>query len=302
MSDIAAIRDVLSRFWRLRIAVAGDLTLCRTLQVTDAGLVIKSEETIGGIGRVLAALCELTVQIRAAVTVVGDDGVWYELKERFAELTFSADYLQSDSRWTTPVDYQISEAGAARRWRLRHEGALDEALSLPLQMQLRAACRQHDGLVIVDRGPTFEASVIDDEIRRVARHIAEQDARKGLIAWSDAPLGQFAGWWRYLEPEDLPVSIANNDLRAITAAAMEHRETYFVRTKSGLIVAAPDQTAQLLPAQVTADFSPEAILATIAAAGIAGADPLTAAQIGAAAATIAGSVTSGAIAAKIEKK
>ncbi|UUO06882.1 hypothetical protein M4951_00880 [Blastopirellula sp. J2-11] len=302
MSDIAAIRDVLSQFWRLRIAVAGDLTLCRTLHVTEEGRVTKAEDTVGGIGLVLAALCELTVQIRAAVTVVGDDGVWYELKGRFAELTFSTDYLQSDGRWTTPVDYQIIEAGAARRWRLRHDGVLDEALSLPLQMQLRVACRQHDGLVIVDRSPVNEASVIDNEIRRVARHIAEQDARKRLIVWSDAPLGQFAGWWRYLELEDWSASIVDNDLGAISAAATEHRETYFLRTETGLIVAPPGQAAQLLPARARADLSPDAILATIAAAGIAGADPLTAAQIGVAAATISGTVTSGAIAAVIEKK
>lgn len=302
MSDIAAIRDILSQFWRLRIAVAGDLTLCRTLHVSEQGLVTKAAETVGGIGLVLAALRELTVQIRAAVTVVGDDGVWYELKGSFEELTFSTDYLQSDSRWSTPVDYQVNEAGVARRWRLRHAGVLDEALSLPLQMQLRAACRQHDGLVIVDRGFSHEASIIDDEIRRVTRHIAQQESRKRVIVWSNAPLGQFAGCWRYLEPDDAAALLVEQDLETITAAAAEHRETYFVRTEAGLIVAAVDQAAQMLPAQLTVDFAPNAIAATIAAAGIAGADPLTAAQLGVAAATISPPVTSGAIAQQAEKR
>ncbi|WP_158265111.1 hypothetical protein [Blastopirellula marina] len=301
MSDIAAIRDVIAQFWRLRIATAGELTLRRTLRVSEAGLVAKGNDAIGGIGQVLSDLLELTVRLRAAVTVVGDDGVWYDLKGKVEELTFSSDYLQVDARWTTPVDYEIEEAGAVRRWRMRHTEPLDESLSLPLQMQMRAACRQHDGLIVVDRHWADMPGIIDDEIRRVVRNIAEQESRKRLVVWSDAPLGRYAGCWRYQPPGELPDGLADDRLETIAAAATEHRETYFFQTKAGMIVAPPDQTAERIEMTTAADFSPSAVLSAIAAAGIAGGDPAAAGKIGAAAATLAPIVTTGKIAMAIEK-
>ncbi|TWT38628.1 hypothetical protein [Blastopirellula retiformator] len=301
MVDIAALREVISLVWRKRIAVAGDLTLRRSLQVSSEGLVAKEEDAVGGIGLVLRALQDLTVDLRVAVTVVGDDGVWFDLKDHFAELTFATDYLQIDKRWTTPVDYQIREGQEVRQWRMRHEGPLNESLSLPLQMQLRAACRQHDGLVLVDRSWGEEAGIIDEEIRRVARSIAEQEARKRLIVWSDAALGRYARWWRYLPPGELADQLAVGGFEGIAAAATEHRETYFLQTGDGLIVAAPGQPAELVTAPIAADFSPDSVLAAIAAAGISGADSRAAGQIGAAAASLAAPVTTGAIAKVIER-
>ncbi|MFI4876147.1 MAG: hypothetical protein ACIALR_12440 [Blastopirellula sp. JB062] len=300
MSDLAEIRDVISRFWRLRIAAAGDLTLCRTLHVAADGVIEKTEDAVGGIGLALAALHDLTVQLRAAVTVVGDDGVWFDLKERFAELTFSSDYLQSDRRWTTPVDYEIVESGSTRRWRLRHVGELDESLMLPLQMQLRAACRQHDGLILVDRDSPLQRGVVDPEIRRVTRHIAEQESRKRLIVWSDAPLGEYGGCWRYFEPQDLPEGWSKLDFDTISTDATTHGETYFLRTAAGLIVAAPNSAAMELRATVEPQFSSWAVLGAIAAAGIAGADPPISGAIGAAAAALKPPVTAGAIAAALK--
>ncbi|MCC9606551.1 hypothetical protein LOC68_17290 [Blastopirellula sp. JC732] len=301
MVDIAALRDVISLFWRLRIAVAGDLTLRRTLQVSDDGLVAKEEDSVGGIGLVLSALNDLTVQLRVAVTVVGDDGVWFDLKQHFAELTFSTDYLQIDRRWTTPVDYQIYEGDVVRQWRLRHDGPLDESLSLPLQMQLRVASRQHDGLIVVDQAGEQEAGIVDDELRRVVRSIAEQEKRKRLVVWSGAPLGQYAGCWRYVEPGELANSLVEGGLEGVAAAATEHRETYFLQSDDGLIVASPGAPAALVRVKRSTEFSPHCVLAAIAAAAIAGADPLGAAQIGAAAATLSAPVTTGAIAKVIEK-
>lgn len=291
---------MIAQFWRLRIAAVGELTLRRTLRVSSAGLVAKGADMLGGIGQVLTDLRDLTVRLRAAVTVVGDDGVWYDLKGQVEELTFSNDYLQVDARWTTPVDYQIEEAGGVRHWRLRHHAPLDESLSLPLQMQLRAACRQHDGLIVVDRHWDDAPGIIDDELRRVTRHVAEQETRKRLVVWSDAPLGRYAGCWRYQPPGELPTGLAIDDLAGIAAAATEHRETYFLQTATGLIVAAPDQPAEQLATPPAADFSASAVLSAIAAAGIAGGDPACAARIGAAAATLPPIVTTGAIAQVIE--
>ena len=204
------LEEVLERIPRLTIGVIGDLVLDRYLDI-DAALTEPSIETgldayqvtrvrsyPGAAGTVINNLVALGVKRACAVSVIGDDGEGYELRQALAALrvvdaakVFSA----PDRRTPTYTKPMLHAAGQPPRELNRLDIKNRTPLPGPVQDLVMEALAeiwgQVDALLVLDQVSEAECGVITTPVREQLAQLGESEPGKFILADSRERIRRF---------------------------------------------------------------------------------------------------------------
>jgi rfaE bifunctional protein kinase chain/domain len=208
----ARVEEILARIPALTVGVVGDLFLDRYLDL-DASLTEPSLETgldayqvtrvrscPGAAGTVINNLVALGVKRVCAVSVIGDDGEGYELRQVLAALrvvdaakVFSA----PDRRTPTYTKPMLHQAGEPPRELNRLDIKNRSPTPAPLQdlvlEGLAEIWPQVDALLVLDQVSEDECGVITARVREQFAELAEGEPGKFVLADSRERIGLFRG-------------------------------------------------------------------------------------------------------------
>lgn len=270
MLNQETLEAILSNLPRLRIAVLGDLFLDRYLDI-DASLTEPSLETgldayqvtrvrsyPGAAGTVINNLASLGVGTIIPISIIGDDGEGYELRQALAAMpAVDSQFviIRKDRRtptYTKPMlcaprrtPHELNRLDIKNRTRLPRDSedqilaGLDQALP---------AC---DALLVLDQVSERNCGVVTDRVRRaLAQHGAKQPA-KCILVDSRLRVGRFMNVWLKPNLSELQKSRASA-MTALQGAAMlaraRRRPVFCTNGAEGIWVAAPGKPPELAPA------------------------------------------------------
>jgi bifunctional ADP-heptose synthase (sugar kinase/adenylyltransferase) len=204
------VEEILARIPAQTVGVVGDLFLDRYLDI-DAALTEPSIETgldayqvtrvrsyPGAAGTVINNLVALGVKRVCAVSVIGDDGEGYELRQALAALRvvdsgqiFSA----PDRRTPTYTKPMLHEPGQSPRELNRLDIKNRTPLPGPLQDLVMEALTeiwpQVDALLVLDQVSEAECGVISTKVRELLAELGESEPGKFVLADSRARIDLF---------------------------------------------------------------------------------------------------------------
>jgi bifunctional ADP-heptose synthase (sugar kinase/adenylyltransferase) len=186
----AAVERILNGIPGLTVGVLGDLFLDRYLDIDaaltepsietglDAYQVVRVRSYPGAAGTVINNLAALGVKRILPVSVIGDDGEGYELRQALAALRVVAtDHLLSraDRRTPTYTKPMVAEAGRPprelNRLDIKNRSPLPGAAEDFVLGAIRAALRVVDALIVLDQVSEANCGVVTDRVRdELARH------------------------------------------------------------------------------------------------------------------------------------
>ena len=203
------LESLLSAFPKLTIGLVGDLFLDRYLDIEadveeisiETGLEAFQIQSVrnspGALGTVMNNLAALGVGRLVPVTVIGDDGHGYDLKQALQTLPIDGSYLIEDPERLTPTYTKPlkQEADGTRRelnrFDIRTRGPLTAATQQLLNAHVQAAFAACDGLIVLDQINETDWGVVNAETRRVLKSLAEQAPNKVMFVDSRTHLADF---------------------------------------------------------------------------------------------------------------
>ena len=208
------VEQILARIPALTIGVVGDLFLDRYLDL-DASLTEPSIETgldayqvtrvrayPGAAGTVINNLVALGVKRVVAVSVIGEDGEGYELRQALAALRvvdMTRVISAPERRTPTYTKPMLHEAGQPPRELNRLDIKNRIPLAGPLQDRVSAALADlwpHvAALLVLDQVSEPECGVITTRVRAALQELGERQPALPVLADSRAQLGQFRSVW-----------------------------------------------------------------------------------------------------------
>jgi bifunctional ADP-heptose synthase (sugar kinase/adenylyltransferase) len=211
---------LLTRLPHLRIGVLGDLFLDRYLDI-DAALTEPSLETgqgayqvvqvrsyPGAAGTVINNLAALGVGQIVPISVIGNDGEGYELRQALEQLpavhlTHVGQALSAHFRTPTYTKPMLCEAGQAarelNRLDIKNRTPLPEMEALILSA-LEGAWPGVDALIVVDQVSEADCGVVTRGVRRVLADLGAKEGERLILVDSRARLGLFEN--ATLKPND----------------------------------------------------------------------------------------------------
>jgi bifunctional ADP-heptose synthase (sugar kinase/adenylyltransferase) len=188
-----AVERFLNGIPRLTIGVLGDLFLDRYLDIDaeltepsietglDAYQIVRVRSYPGAAGTVINNLAALGVKRILPVSVIGDDGEGYELRQSLAALDVVApDHLLSraDRRTPTYTKPMIAEAGRPprelNRLDIKNHSRLPADAEDFVIAAMRAVLRVADALVVLDQVSEADCGVVTARVRdELARYAAD---------------------------------------------------------------------------------------------------------------------------------
>ncbi|MCD6351846.1 MAG: carbohydrate kinase [Armatimonadetes bacterium] len=196
------MREILAGFPQATIAVVGDFFLDKYL-ILDAALTEVSLETgldayqvvdkrlsPGAAGTVANNLSALRVGRILAVSVIGDDGEGYELKQGLAARGVDMTYLVESAEVFTPTYTKPmlrDEQGQERelnRLDIRNRRPLPEELEEAVLANFAAALEQADAVIVGDQVAERELGVVNDRVREAICQSARE--RPDVIFFADS--------------------------------------------------------------------------------------------------------------------
>jgi bifunctional ADP-heptose synthase (sugar kinase/adenylyltransferase) len=204
------VEEILARIPALTVGVVGDLFLDRYLDIDgsltepsietelDAYQVARVRSYPGAAGTVINNLVALGVKRVCAVSVIGDDGEGYELRQALAALrvvdsarVFSA----PDRRTPTYTKPMLHETGQPPRELNRLDIKNRTALPGPLQDLVMEALAEIwprvDALLVLDQVSEDECGVITKAVRNFLAELGESNPNKFILADSREWIGFF---------------------------------------------------------------------------------------------------------------
>jgi rfaE bifunctional protein kinase chain/domain len=204
------VEFIMERIPRLTIGVVGDLFLDRYLDI-DATLTEKSIETgldayqitrvrsyPGAAGTVINNLVALGVKRVIAVSVIGDDGEGYELRqavERLQVIDSSHVIVSADRRTPTYTKPMLCEPGQPprelNRLDIKNRSPVPEGLQRQILAAITDAFGQVDALLVMDQVSEDECGVVTAAVRDLLAQLGTGHPQKFMLADSRARIGQF---------------------------------------------------------------------------------------------------------------
>jgi rfaE bifunctional protein kinase chain/domain len=204
------IEFILERIPRLTIGVLGDLFLDRYLDI-DASLTEKSIETgldayqvtrvrsiPGAAGTVINNLVALGVKRVVAVSVIGDDGEGYELRqalERLQVVDTTHVIISAERRTPTYTKPMLQESGKAPRELNRLDIKNRAMLSAGLQDMVVAGAQRAwmdlDALLVMDQVSEDDCGVVTGRVRELLARLARENPRRFVLADSRERIGLY---------------------------------------------------------------------------------------------------------------
>jgi bifunctional ADP-heptose synthase (sugar kinase/adenylyltransferase) len=204
------IERILSRLPALTIGVLGDLFLDRYLDIDaaltersietdiDAFQVARIRSTPGALGTIINNLTALGVGKIRAVSIIGDDGEGYELRQELAKRP------SVDTRWvlstpgrrtptyTKPMLHEASQpARELNRLDIKNRTPMPEPLQDFVLEGLNDIWRSVDALIVLDQVSEAGCGVVSERIRREVAQLGERQPDKFVLADSREWIGFF---------------------------------------------------------------------------------------------------------------
>jgi bifunctional ADP-heptose synthase (sugar kinase/adenylyltransferase) len=257
----AAIERVLAGIPRLVVGVLGDLFLDRYLEIDsaltepsiesglDAYQVVRVRSYPGAAGTVINNLAALGVGQIVPISVIGDDGEGFELRQALAGLGVVAlDHVMSRPErrtptYTKPMLHEVGQAprelnrlDIKNRTRLPPEAETSAGKAL-IQVLARA-----DVLLVLDQVSEAECGVVTTPLRQLLAVLAQASAAKLILADSRERVGAFRSVWtkpnfaecrRAVDGPDDPAECASR------LACRTGRPVFCTLGERGIIVADP---------------------------------------------------------------
>ncbi len=205
-----AIEQILTRLPSLTIGVLGDLFLDRYLDI-DAALTEPSIETglgayqvvcvrsyPGAAGTVINNLVALGVGRVVPISVIGDDGEGYELRQALARLIAverSDVYCAADRRtptYTKPIlRPTVGEAHELNRLDFKNRTPISDEMEDQVLRAISRCWPRLDALVVLDQVTEADCGVVTDRVRDRVIRLASEDPAKFVLADSRGRIGGF---------------------------------------------------------------------------------------------------------------
>jgi rfaE bifunctional protein kinase chain/domain len=208
------LETILTHIPRLAIGVLGDLFLDRYLDIDaaltepsletrlDAYQVVRVRPAPGAAGTVINNLAALGVRDVILVTVIGDDGEGYELRQALRALcrvdlahVFSAGGRRTPT-YTKPM---LQEPGRPprelNRLDIKNRTPLPPAAEEDLMMSLAMVWPRVDALLVLDQVSQAGCGVVTPRVRDRLAELGDADPGKLILADSRRFIGRFRSVW-----------------------------------------------------------------------------------------------------------
>jgi rfaE bifunctional protein kinase chain/domain len=271
MLTTALIEKILTSIPQRTIGVLGDLFLDRYLDL-DAALTEPSIETgldayqvvtvrsyPGAAGTVINNLAALGVGRIVPISMIGDDGEGYELRQalqRMPSVQLSSLVISSQRRTPTYTKPMLCRAGEMprelNRLDIKNRKPLPGEVETEILEMLSAAWAWFDVLLILDQVSEPECGVVTSGVRNRLMELGENDAGKIAIVDSRERIGLFRNvWLKPNERECLRAAGHTNDLRGAINSLVQRvgRPVVCTQGERGMLVAS---TAHAEPVEVRA--------------------------------------------------
>lgn len=308
MITLERLETILATLPKLNIALVGDLFLDRYLEIApdvqehsiETGLeayqVTRVRNSPGALGTVMNNLAALGVGKLMPVSVIGDDGHGFDLRNALTSLPIDDRYLLADPDRLTPTYTKplAPQADGARRELnridVRTRGPLAEPTCQQLCENLRQAFQAADGLIVMDQVHETDWGVVNHTVCQTLAELSQSDPKKLIFVDSRAHIGDFDFGILKGNHAELTTAVDTSDSESAQQAAAKlsqqtGRPVYCTRGPEGMLVARPDGSATEVPGfQVTdeidivgaGDSATSGIVTTL----LAGGDEIEAATVG----------------------
>lgn len=229
------LNELLARFPRLTVGLLGDLFLDRYLEI-EPGLDVASIETgltayqvtrvrnsPGALGTVINNLVTLGVGRVLPVTVIGDDGLGFDLRRELESRSVDCEFVSADLDRLTPTYMKPIRATTAGEWEelnrfdVRTCAPLTEEATKRLCERLSEAFATVDGLIVIDHVAEPNWGVVNDAVRGHLKQLAEKSPEKLIFIDSRTQLASFD--FGSLKGNEFEVTAAGEQLAAPSAFA-----------------------------------------------------------------------------------
>jgi rfaE bifunctional protein kinase chain/domain len=261
ITDIG-LEQILDRLPSITLGVLGDLFLDRYLDI-DAGLTEPSIETgldayqvmrvrsyPGAAGTVINNLVALGVGQVRVISVIGDDGEGYELRQALESLgvvDMRRLLMVKDRRTPTYTKPMLHQAGRVsrelNRMDIKNRAPLPQTQEAAVLAALEQLWPQLNALVVLDQVSEMDCGVVT---RRVIEHLADlgdRDPDKLILADSRERVGLFRSVW--LKPNQTEcVRAVSGDTEDIASCVQElarraRRPVFCTRGEQGILLSDP---------------------------------------------------------------
>jgi bifunctional ADP-heptose synthase (sugar kinase/adenylyltransferase) len=207
----AALQTIFAKLPHCTIGVLGDLFLDRYLEIDaaltepsletglDAYQVVRLRASPGAAGTVLNNLAALGVGRICPISLIGDDGEGYELRQALTKMP-SVDtrgLIQDPERrtptYTKPMLHETGKpARELNRLDIKNRRPPSSAMQDAIEAALAAAWGQVQALVVLDQVSEEDCGVIGERMRRFLAKRAAADPDKFVLADSRERIGLFS--------------------------------------------------------------------------------------------------------------
>lgn len=260
MLSEATLEQILQRLPGLRIGVLGDLFLDRYLDI-DAALTEPSIETgldayqvvrvrgyPGAAGTVINNLAALGVGALCPITVIGDDGEAYELRQalgRLGRVDMAAVYADPGRRTPTYTKPMLcvptEQPRELNRLDIKNRLPLSPALESRVLDALTRLWPSLDALLVLDQVSEAQGGVVTDAVRLRLQDLGKTEPARLILADSRERIGHFRGAW--LKPNQAEclraTGAADVETAARRLAQLSGRPVFCTQGDKGILVVDP---------------------------------------------------------------
>lgn len=261
MIQLERLQLLLRIFPKLTVGLVGDLFLDRYLEIDprlaevsietglEAHQVTRVRNQPGALGTVLNNLAALGVGNLVPVTVIGDDGHGYDLRNELESLPVDASHVVRTAERLTPTYTKPLLQDAAGCW--KELNRLDVRSREPMSAATRDQVCQHlgevfertDGLIVLDQIDRQNEGVIHDQVRQTLRELALQHPDKLVYVDSRRWLRQFDFGTLKSNRSELLAAVPEAEDERVAArrlSARTGRPVFCTMGESGMLVASPN--------------------------------------------------------------
>jgi rfaE bifunctional protein kinase chain/domain len=270
--SLSRLEHVLTSLPNLTIGLLGDLFLDRYLELApdvhetslETGLeayqVTRVRNCPGALGTVMNNLAALGVGRLLPVTVLGDDGHGFDLRQQLEQLPVDLAAVLRDSERLTPTYTKPLRRSREGQW--EELNRLDVRTREPLSTStgdrvcdaLHRVWRAADGLIVMDQVHELNCGVVSDQVRDFLATLAEGDSDKVLFVDSRAQLSKYTcGVLKGNRREILEAAgtraDSDKEVRAAARSLTQRtgRPVFCTMGEQGILVAEGDAQPQLVP-------------------------------------------------------
>jgi rfaE bifunctional protein kinase chain/domain len=268
----AGLEHILTRIPSLTVGVLGDLFLDRYLDLDaaltetsietglDAYQVVRVRSYPGAAGTIINNLVALGVKQVVAISLIGDDGEGYELRQALQDLRIvDTHWVYSGGRagfrtptYTKPMLHQAGQpARELNRLDIKNRQPPDPPLDEGIFQALHQAWPLLDALVVLDQVNEAECGVVTTGVRNALAELGAGHPDKVILADSRTRIGLFRSVW--LKPNETEcvqaVRTANAGPEMAEACVAElarrvGRPVFCTRGERGILLADPRPTPE----------------------------------------------------------